>query len=367
MSGGRARLRVGIAGAGLRGRLYARALRRVDAVEVVGLCDADPAAAAVANAALELPVHTMLEALLERPPDALIIATPDFAHAEPAVAAAQAGCHLMVEKPLATTVEDARRIADAVRSAGVQCMVAFENRWNPAFSTLRARVASGELGRIVSQTAILNVTRSVPTGMIGWAARTSPLWFQMSHTIDLASWLAASRPVRLSAVGSCGHLASLGLDGLDSVQALVEFADGSTACLESGWLLPDSMPSFADFRYQVIGERGHASIDQLDQTLRVASDRLTFPRTLALEVEGEPQGFPTWMVTQFVNDLLAGRMVGPTIDDGVAVTRALAAIERSIERREPVAIHDDAGQPSSQSDAIGPGAIAGPSSRSAQP
>jgi predicted dehydrogenase len=301
--------------------------------------------AADARAELGLPVHDSHDALLEESPDAFIVATPDFAHAAPAIAAARAGCHLMVEKPLATTVDDARRIAEAVHTAGVQCMVAFENRWNPALAGVQARVSSGELGRIVSQHAVLNVTRAVPTAMLGWAARTSPLWFQMSHILDLASWLTGARPVRVTAVGSRGHLASEGIDTLDAVQALVELADGSTASLESGWLLPESMPSFADFRYQVIGENGSAFVDQLDQTLRVAGERFTFPRTLALDVGGEPQGFPAWMVGQFAGDLLAGRAVRPTVDDGVAVTRALAAIEQSLEHREPVRIEECIGAP----------------------
>jgi predicted dehydrogenase len=323
-------LRVGIAGAGLRGRLYARALRRDPCVEVIGLCDISATTAARARADLGLPVYETHETLLGKRPDALIVATPDFAHTAPAVAAAEAGCHLMIEKPLATTIADARRIAETVHAAGVQCMVAFENRWNPAFSDLRRRITAGELGRIVSQNAILNVTRSVPTQMIGWAARTSPLWFQMSHTLDLAGWLAGSDPVRVSALGSSGRLAAEGVDALDAVQALVELADGSTATLESSWLLPESMPSFADFRHHVIGARGSAFVDQLDQTLRVATGRLEFPRTLVTDVGDEPQGFPVLMIRQFARDLLEGRDVSPGVDDGLLVTRALVAIEESL-------------------------------------
>jgi predicted dehydrogenase len=134
------------------------------------------------------------------------------------------------------------------------------------------------------------------------------------------------------------------MDTWDVVQALVEFADGSTASLESNWLLPESMPSFADFRYHVVGADGAAFVEQLDQTFRVATDKLTFPRTLAVEVGGEPQGFPAWMAAQFANDLLAGRELSPGADQGVAVTRVLCAIEESLETGSPVEVAHAAAQ-----------------------
>jgi predicted dehydrogenase len=331
-------LRIAVAGAGIRGRLYSKVLRRVAGVEVIGLCDPSSRVADAARSELELPVVASHHELLDKQPDAVIVATPDFAHVEVAVDAASAGCHLMVEKPLAMTAEDATTIADAVSRAGRQCLVAFENRWNPAFAGIKERVESGELGPIISQTAVLNVSRLVPNQMIGWAPRTSPIWFQMSHTLDLAMWLSGQEPVRVSAVGARGRLGRDDMDTWDVVQALVELADGSTVSLESNWVLPESMPSFADFRYHVVGADGAAFVDQLEQTFRVASDTLTFPRTLAVEVGGEPQGFPAWMATQFANDLLAGRELSPGAADGVAVTRALCAIEESLETGAPVEI-----------------------------
>jgi predicted dehydrogenase len=331
-------LRVAIAGAGIRGRLYAKVLRRIAGVEVIGLCDPSQRVAGAARAELGLRVVASHHELLDDRPDAFVVATPDFAHVEVAVDAATAGCHLMVEKPLAMTVEDATTIADAVARTGRQCLVAFENRWNPAFAGIKERVDSGELGPVVSQSAVLNVSRLVPNRMIGWASRTSPLWFQMSHTLDLAMWLSGQEPVRVSAVGGRGRLGRDDMDTWDVIQALVEFGDGSTASLESNWILPESMPSFADFRYHVVGADGAAFVEQLEQTFRVASVRLTFPRTLALEIGGEPQGFPAWMATQFANDLLAGRELSPGVDAGVAVTRALCAIEESLQSGAPVEI-----------------------------
>lgn len=332
------KLRVGIVGAGIRGTLYARALRRVPNVEVIGLCDLSEPVARAAEERLALPVGASHQELLAGEPDAVIVATPDFAHVAPAVDAAAAGCHLMIEKPLATTVEDAQAIADAVAAAGRQCLVAFENRWNPAFAQLHDRVAAGEMGRLVSQTAVLSTTRWVPTEMLGWAGKSSPLWFLMPHTLDLAMWLANSRPVRVSAMGHRGLLEEQGIDTWDVVHGIVELADGSLVNLEASWVLPDALPSVVDFRYQLAGTDGAAYVDQFDQGLLVAADGVSLPRNLVTEVRGEPQGFPVWMVTEWAVSLLAGIPLGPTAADGLDVTRALEALDQSLVSGMPVTL-----------------------------
>src|SRR5690348_17140196 len=101
-------VKIGIAGAGLRGRMYAEALADSPHAEVVALAEPSENVAHAAREATGLPVIPSLEALLEQfAVDAVIVATPDFAHLDPVLAAAGAGKHLLIEKPLAMTVEDA--------------------------------------------------------------------------------------------------------------------------------------------------------------------------------------------------------------------------------------------------------------------
>src|SRR4051794_27169281 len=144
---GSARARVGIVGAGIRGTMFAQALAAHPAADAVAICDRDEATRERARATLGLEVHADHTAMLDATPDldAVIVATPDFAHRDAAVDAAARGLHLLVEKPLASTVEDAVAIDDAVEAAGVRCMVGFENRWNPRFVAARRIVADGEL------------------------------------------------------------------------------------------------------------------------------------------------------------------------------------------------------------------------------
>ncbi len=329
-------LRIGIVGAGTRGRMYLRALRTVPGVEVAAVADASlPTAEAIARdlGVRTYPSHTALfhgERL-----DAVVIATPDFAHRTPALDAARAGLHLLIEKPLASTVEDATAIRDAVDAAGVQCMVAFENRWNPAFVRARAAIDSGTVGDVVAQSAHLSNTYAVPLSMLAWSAQSSPGWFLMPHTVDLAIWLSGKRPARVYGTGFRGQLARRGIDTWDGIHALLTFEDGTSATLESLWVLPESMPSVVDFKYRLIGSDAALYIDQQDQGLWYAGERLEFPATSVLEVDGTPQGFPTWMAISFARSLLAGKVVSPGVDHGLLVTRIVQAIHESAEDLEP--------------------------------
>ncbi len=101
------------------------------------------------------------------------VVTPDFAHRDPIVAAAEAEKHIITEKPLATTLEDAEAIAKAVRKAGITFMVDFHARWNPPLAIARQNITEGKLGRIVSAYFRLNDTISVPTEMLSWAEKSS--------------------------------------------------------------------------------------------------------------------------------------------------------------------------------------------------
>ncbi len=332
-------LRVGIVGAGIRGTMYTRALREVPGIEVAGIADPADRAAERARDELGVQVYPSHRELFDRERlDAAIVATPDHTHRAPAVDAARAGLHLLVEKPLATSTEDAEAIRDAVRGAGVECMVAFENRWNPSFVRAREAVASGEVGDVLTQSARLSNTYFVPTRMLSWAGSSSPGWFLMTHIADLALWFSGHEPTRVYATGLRRELRARGVDTWDAIHALVTFDDGSVASLESLWVLPDSMPSIVDFKYQIVGSRSAVFVDQQDQMSWQAGEQFVFPRTLLLEVDGRPQGFSTWMAQSFARRLIGGERLEPTVEDGLRVTRLIEAVHRSLDSGSPESI-----------------------------
>lgn len=325
-------LRIGVVGAGTRGRMYVRVLAGLAGVEVAGIAEPVPESAERARRELSVPTFPSHAELYEQAElDAVIVATPDFAHLAPAVDAAHQGLHLLIEKPLSHSREEAVSIQTAVQSAGVGCMVAFENRWNPAFVRAREAVNSGALGEVLVQTARLSNPYLVPASMLSWSARSSPGWFLMPHTVDLALWLSGKQPVRLYATGFKRELVARGIDTWDAIQAVMTFEDGTWASLESLWILPDSSPSIVDFKYQLVGSRGALSVDQHEQGVRMMGDAVSFPGTLSLDVDGRPRGFAAWMVESFVQGLLEGKELSPGVEQGVLVTQVVQAIHQSVE------------------------------------
>ena len=142
---------VGIIGTGWVAGEHLRAWRANPHTEVRAICDIDPArsqAFATANQ-LRCDFAGSIEALVARDDIQIVsITSPPNVHKAHAVAAANAGKHMLLEKAMATTVEDARAIRDAVVTAGVKSVVGFVLRWNPLFDLIRAELADNTVGRV---------------------------------------------------------------------------------------------------------------------------------------------------------------------------------------------------------------------------
>ncbi len=324
-------MRIGISGCGIRGKLFARALASVDGVELAGMSDPDPVARERAGRAFDVPVREDHHQLIADGLDAMVVATPDFAHREIAVDGAAAGLALMVEKPLATTTQDAQAITDAVNAAGVSCLVAFENRWNPYFIAAKAAIDRGDLGEVVSVDAVLSNTTFVPTRMLPWSGSSSPAWFLMPHTVDLTMWLSGQRPQSVSAWGRRGELAARGIDTLDAVHALVGLDGGGVGNLQSSWILPETLPSIVDFRVEIAGTAGTISINHGDQGFRSADgEKYRLHTALPVEIDGAEQSMAAWMIRSWARGLLTGEQVGPDAAHGLEVTTTVAAVHTAI-------------------------------------
>lgn len=176
----------GLIGYGLGGRAFhAPYLRTVPGFTLKSVVSRD--AAKVHADIPDVTVAPDVPTLLRDPAiDLVVISSPDALHAEHAVAALEAGKHVVVDKPFATSLADARRVADAAAAAGKQA-VAFQNRrWDADFLTLRDLVDRGELGQIVELESRFDRWRPEP--VTTWKdAREGGSWFDLGpHLIDQA-------------------------------------------------------------------------------------------------------------------------------------------------------------------------------------
>lgn len=329
--------RIAIIGGGLRGRIFAETTRHHPDAELVAICEPNPTRAAQLATDLNVATAASIDELLERGTelDAVVVATPDFAHEQPAVAALEAGLDLLVEKPLATTSEEAQRIIAAAERGGGRIVVGFENRWNPMFQAVRHQVREGDHA-LLSQRALLQDTLFVPTQMLSWAALSSPAWFLMPHSLDMATWLSGAEPVEVFARGVKRLLLSRGVNTYDRISASFAMSDGSILDLDSGWAQPLGRPSVFEFRFEVETEGDSFTVDIDDTGVRHSTaERTSTLGALPHDHRGRPQGPPAAMMRDFL-DLVAGADLDlPCTDQGLLITRAIEAVHRSLETGAP--------------------------------
>ena len=200
-------MRIGLIGYGAWGRCHASALRRIEGAKLAAVLCQGAASAAAAQAELPgIAVVRSLEALLALDLDAVDIVAPNHLHADLAVAALRAGRHVLLEKPLATTIEDCERIIAASRASGCLVSVTHEMRASPQWGRIRQEIAAGAIGRprFASFTLFRHPFRA---GSAGWrhdrARVGSWLLEEPVHFFDLLLWYFAESgvPVSLQAAG----------------------------------------------------------------------------------------------------------------------------------------------------------------------
>jgi predicted dehydrogenase len=341
-AGERAIIKIAVVGAGIRGSLFARSLGRAGG-QIVAIADRAESAAQRLAAEVGAAAYADHRSLLHTHGDldALVVATPDHLHREVACDAAAAGVNLLVEKPLATSVDDATAIVEAVRAAGVRCGVAFENRWNPRFIHTHELAQSGALGQITSQCSHLNDTIYVPTTMLSWAARSTPGWFLMPHTVDLSLWISGKTVRSVYASGARGVLDAMGVETLDGIDAIVKFTDGTALSLHSHWVLNESFPSVVDFRYELVGTGSSVFINGSDQGhYLTGAEGFQFVRSGDYTAAGTVRGPATDLADSFLRYLRGDEETFPSMSDGLRVTRIVAAIHESAASGAVVAVDD---------------------------
>jgi predicted dehydrogenase len=333
---GTRRVRIGIVGAGIWGRNHALALSGHPTAELVLVCDRDEGRARALAKAHGCAFTTSLEELAASDVEAATVATPDPLHAEPTLLLIGAGKHVLVEKPLATSVADATRMVEAAAAAGVTLMVDFHARWHPLFMGAKEYVEGGKVGDPVMAYARLSDTLYVPTRMLPWAGQSGPEWFLFPHVMDVVRWILASEPIEVFARGHRGVLEALGIPCWDAIQALFEFENGAICTFETAWVLPDSYTNVVDNRLSLVGSRGGLELRN-EPNLWAFTDRFHTPfSSESVTRYGKAWGFQYESIRYFADCVAAGVAPEVTGRDGLVATAMIEASLRSLRERRPV-------------------------------
>ncbi len=339
--------RFGVIGVGPWGELHARALARGSEAELAAVCDLNESRARLVMAQTGARMYyTNYESLLaDDSIDAVCIVTPDHLHLEMASAAARASKHMLVEKPLATTVDEAEIIAELARQAGVKLMVNFHHRWHPALWGARESIENGRIGAPHLLSLRWNHRIDLPTRGILWASQSSVGWYAGIHAVDAARWLTHDEVVRVYAAAGTKVLDSLQIATPDFLTAILEFSQGAVATLETCWTLPHSAPSPTDIRGQVIGTEGMVCFDESHHRMLERYEKVTACQPIACpdvteapSVYNHPVGHALESVRAFARAVARDEPSPVPAEDGVAAARVVAAIHQSARTKQPVVL-----------------------------
>jgi predicted dehydrogenase len=242
------KIRAGVVGVGLMGRLYGRLLKELPQAELTAVYDVDAERAAEVGAELGTKAFASVEALLSQV-DAVFICSPDRAHLEPVLAAAAAGKHVFVEKPLATSSEEGLQMVEAAEEAGIVFMVGHVLRFDPRYIHARNAVAAGDVGEVIHMFARRNTYIDQGRHYASW---TTVPWFLGIHDIDALMWICGSPIISVYARGARKLLAKAD----DSVLAVLTFANGAIAGLEVSFVLPLVQGNRQSPLLEVVGSKG---------------------------------------------------------------------------------------------------------------
>jgi len=274
--------------------------------------------------------ETYQQAIEDTDVGAVSIATADFAHTKFAVAALDAGKDVLIEKPLATSVEECRQILAARDRSGRKLMVNYHNRWYPAFRSAREAVVSGRIGKPVAANFVLSDTISWVLNNMRWADKTGPEWFLMSHIADLACWILGDRPIRVFAEAYEGVLRSKGFPTRDIVKAQLRMKKGAIVHLESSWILaPAWRNNVNEMWLSVQGETGRVDANADQENLILVTDRFETPFQLLDLTEKPP-------IVDFISAVVEGKPIPVTGEEGLLATQIVEAVVRSYKSGEVV-------------------------------
>ncbi len=338
------RIRAAVIGMGTMGKRHARCLHELEDVDVVGVADIDvqkaregTREAGVAEAQIFEGYREMLARLR---PDCVSIATPDHLHVTPVIDALGAGCQVLVEKPLATTLEDCDRIVEAARTSRLTVMVNYTHRWALPYAFAYERAHSGALGMIEMVYARKDDNLGVIATWPWLAEHSSCAAYLSSHDIDLVcSWMGA-RITEVFARGVKGTLVERGFDTYDAIQASVRFDNGAIGTFESAWIYPASFPTPTDSYIALIGSKGTITIDRRRESIEMGTgDGFEFPKlTLMTEVGGKLVGGFKDAVAHFVECVRDGKAPLVSLESSRHVAAVVQAIHDSLREGRLVAV-----------------------------
>jgi UDP-N-acetylglucosamine 3-dehydrogenase len=302
------KLKIIVVGAGFWGRNHLRIFSEMKKVKLIGVCDIEESKAKTFGKKYGIPWFTDVDAALNKLSfDAATICTPTITHAEIAKKILANGKHVLVEKPMTSTVEEAKELIALAEKNKVFLSVGFIERFNPAIKHLKKLIKMGKLGKI-----ILIIARRVTR----WPERIGDVGVTKDsaiHDIDIMRFLLEKEVTSVYAkIGSLKHKFE------DYSEIMMGFEGGTVGFIDANWLTPRKIRTLI-----VTGSEATATVNYLTQELIIENSKLTIKPRINWE---EPLYLE---LKNFVESILKGVQPEPTGLDGLKALEICEAIINS--------------------------------------
>jgi len=253
------------------GEAYISNLRRMEGVQLLGVADDDAMRGQTIAAKNQAHYFHSYEDLLEAKPDGVIICTENNRHRIFVEMAASRGIHVLCEKPIATTLQDARAIVDACDKAGVLLMTAFPMRFSAPLLEIKGCLDNGEFGDIYC----FNATNQgeLPTKYRSWLvdpelAGGGAIMDHTVHLVDMMRWFTSSEVETMYARSNkIFHAEEVEVE--TGALEMMTFENGVFATIDASWSRPQYWPTWGGLTFEMVTQRGAVIVDAFRQNLNV--------------------------------------------------------------------------------------------------
>jgi len=329
-------VRWGVIGLGWFGEVHVDTLADMPGIELAALCTRRPQR--LGELADRYNVRARYtdyrELLADASVDAVSITTHINDHRDIAVDALRSGKHVLLEKPMAPTVEDCDRILEAARESEGLFMVGHICRFDPRVALAKQAIDEGRLGRIISMHARRNLSKAIGREVLD---KVSALMGDGIHDADLMLWFTRAKP--LSVYGQQVHPGRCKYP--DGAWAMMRLDNGAVGVIESIWHLPETTPYAIDARMEVIGTEGGLYVNCGEAGLEIhSSDGVRMPDTVYWpRVFKERFGVLRAELRYFANCIIEGRPPDRiTPEESRAVVALIAAAAKSSQTNAVVSL-----------------------------
>lgn len=345
-------VRLAIIGAGSMGRKHAELICASDMCSLVGICDVDPKRKSVAEE-LNVPFYPNTETLLEREqPEGAIIATPNASHSSNAEICAKRSVHVLIEKPITDTIDEAHRIIKAADDCGIHVLIGHHRRYNPLIKKTRSLVQGDALGKLVAVSVLWTLLKPADYYNVDWRCKRpggGPVLINLIHELDSLRFICGE--IRQVYTQSSSLVRSLAVE--DSLSITLSFKNGALASI----LASDATP--APWSYEAtthenpyyfhtdencchfFGTSGSLAFPRMEIWSYANKDQIGWQYPIEMSRCTVQDGYP--LVLQLEHFCRVVRGEEKPLVDGRNGARSLAvvlAVLESAQRHAPVNVHE---------------------------